>query len=102
MAAARTAADPDRYVKHIYGLEEVAGTAVIFISPVPFEEIGFNVGMGTYPLPELTWRALQHVPATVLAGGGLLAGSYWIFKRRAEVRNSRAADMAVRKDRTDE
>jgi formate dehydrogenase iron-sulfur subunit len=101
MARARIAAEPDKYHDHIYGLEEVGGTSVLFISPVPFEEIGFDVEMEKYPLPELTWRVLQHVPTVVLTGGIFLTGSYRLFKRRAEVRRAETEAQDTREDPRD-
>ena len=31
---------PARYVQHIYGEKEVGGTSWLYMSPVPFEELG--------------------------------------------------------------
>lgn len=41
-ARARLAAEPDRYVPHIYGERELGGTQVLYLSHVPFEKIGFR------------------------------------------------------------
>jgi len=96
MAKARIAAAPDKYFDHIYGLEEVGGTSVLFLSPVPFEKIGFDTRMEKYPLPEYTWRILQHVPTIVATGAVFLGGSYWLFKRRAKVAEARQEAAAKR------
>lgn len=37
----RMANFPDKYVDHIYGEKEVGGTAWMYLSPVPFTELGF-------------------------------------------------------------
>ena len=34
-------ARPHKYVNHVYGEEEVGGTSWLYISPVPFDELGF-------------------------------------------------------------
>ena len=86
IARARLEAEPDRYHPHVYGLDEVGGTSVLFLSPVPFEDIDFDTTVEDRPLPDLTWRILSHVPNIVLLGGGFLGARYWLFKRRAEVR----------------
>lgn len=81
-AKARIASDPDRYVDHIYGLEEVGGTSVLYLSSVPFEELGFAVTVQNEPYPKLTWDILSKVPNIVGIGGVLLLGIYWIINRR--------------------
>jgi ferredoxin len=40
-ARKRMAKFPDKYVDHIYGEKEVGGTAWMYLSPVPFETLGF-------------------------------------------------------------
>ncbi|HUT79472.1 MAG TPA: 4Fe-4S dicluster domain-containing protein [Polyangia bacterium] len=86
IARARLAAEPERYHQKIYGLDEVGGTSVLFLSPVPFEALDFDTTVVDHPLPDLTWRILMHVPNIVLLGAGFLGASYWLFKRRAEVK----------------
>jgi formate dehydrogenase iron-sulfur subunit len=85
IAKQRIADNPDTYVDHIYGLEEVGGTSFIYISPVPFEELGFRTNLTTDPMAQLTWKALKKVPDVVLLGGATLYGIYWITSRRDEV-----------------
>jgi formate dehydrogenase iron-sulfur subunit len=90
VARARLEADPDRYHPHIYGLTEAGGTSVLFLSPVPFEALDFDTTVASFPLPDLTWRLLLHVPNVVLLGAGFLGASYWLYRRREQV----AADEA--------
>jgi formate dehydrogenase iron-sulfur subunit len=80
----RLSASPGDYAPHVYGESEVGGTSVLFLSPVPFEQLGFRV-LGTQPLPELTWVALEKVPGVVALGGTLLSAVWWITHRREEV-----------------
>lgn len=81
-ARARIADDPDRYVDHIYGVEEAGGTSVLYLSHVPFEELGFRTNIPDEPLPHLTWEILSKVPDVVGIGGVFLFGSYWVIRRR--------------------
>lgn len=85
-ARARIAAEPGRYVNHVFGLDEVGGTSVLMLSSVPFAELGFRGNLPHEPLGSFTWRALSKVPDIVLLGGTLLYGLYWITKRRELVR----------------
>ncbi|MEO8034792.1 MAG: hydrogenase 2 operon protein HybA [Acidobacteriota bacterium] len=41
-ARARLAANPGKYVQHIYGEKELGGTQVLYVSHVPFEKLGFR------------------------------------------------------------
>ena len=81
----RIAENPESYAPTVYGETEVGGASVLFLSPVPFEELGFRAGLGTEPLPELTWNALEKVPGVVTVGGAMLFAIWWITKRRDEV-----------------
>ena len=84
-AARRMNASPGKYVGRIYGQEEVGGTSVLYLSPVPFEQLGFDTRLGTTPMPLLTMRAMEKIPNVVTVGGVLLAGIWWITNRRTEV-----------------
>jgi len=84
-ARTRIRNNPDNYVNHIYGLEEAGGTAVMHISPVPFEKLGFKSGIKKTSYPELTWNVIDKLPAVVAVGGVLTAGIYWLTSRRDEV-----------------
>jgi formate dehydrogenase iron-sulfur subunit len=77
--------EDSKYVRHIYGSEELGGTSVFFISDVPFEKLGFITPPSPQPLPVLTANALGDVPTVVLIGGSMLAGIYWITERRKQV-----------------
>jgi formate dehydrogenase iron-sulfur subunit len=80
----RLAESPDSYYPRVYGETEAGGTAVLFLSPVPFEQLGFPAVVGG-PLPELTHAALAKIPGILSIGGAALLGIYWITHRRDEV-----------------
>jgi formate dehydrogenase iron-sulfur subunit len=81
----RIAAEPGRYVEKVYGLEEAGGTSMLYLSAVPFEQLGFVTTLHKGPLPELTENVLGKLPGVVTIGGVLLFGVWWITQRRAEV-----------------
>lgn len=95
MEAERRILGDSKYVRHIYGSEEVGGTSVLFISDVPFEKLGF-AAPPQQPLPVLTANALGDTPTVVLVGGALLSGLYWITQRRAEVAAAEANETKER------
>ncbi len=76
---------PDRYHNYIYGLEEVGGTGVLYISDVPFEKLGFRTDLIKKPLPSLTAGVMSLVPNIVSLGGVALFGTYWIINRRIKL-----------------
>lgn len=85
IAKQRLAENPEKYYQHIYGLEEVGGTSVLYISPVPFEELGFNTKLLKTALPNFTHEALAKIPTLVTVGGVLLTGFYWLTNRKNEI-----------------
>lgn len=73
--------NPGKYVNHIYGKEEAGGTSWVYLSAVPFEQLGFKTNVPAVRLPSLTWASLSKIPAAV---GGLavtLAAIAWIRNR---------------------
>jgi formate dehydrogenase iron-sulfur subunit len=73
------------YVPRIYGAEELGGTSVLFLSDVPFEQLGFVTPPLEQPLPTLTATIIGEVPRIVLAGAALLSVLYWVTQRREQV-----------------
>ena len=61
-ARERIHGEPDRYVHHIYGEHEAGGTSWLYLSPVPFEELGFPTHLSTTPYPAYTREFLYAVP----------------------------------------
>ena len=84
-ARERISKNPEQYVNHIYGLNEVGGTSVLLLSSVPFERFGYNSELSSESMPLLTYRVLSHIPNLVTAGAALLGGIWWITNRRDEV-----------------
>jgi formate dehydrogenase iron-sulfur subunit len=64
--------NPDKYHHQIYGENEVGGTGWIYISAVPFEQIGFRTDLGTTAYPEYTKQFLYSVPVVLLLWPAML------------------------------
>ena len=73
---------PERYVHKIYGEHEVGGTGWLYLSAVPFEQLGFPTDLGTTPYPEFTKEFLYSVPVVFLVVPTLLAGLYRLSSDR--------------------
>jgi len=87
IARERISRYPDKYVDHIYGEHEMGGTSWMYLSGVPFSEIGMREDLGTASAPELTAGPLAAVPMVVGLWPVLLGGIYAVSKRNAKVAN---------------
>jgi len=58
----RISQNPDTYVPHIYGEHEAGGTGYLYLSRVPFEQVGFRPDLDTTSYPELSKDYLYAVP----------------------------------------
>lgn len=74
IARARIYAEPEKYYHHIYGEHEVGGTGVLYLSSVPFEEMGLRNDLGTTAYPEYNKTFLYSVPAVLILWPAFLLG----------------------------
>lgn len=85
LARRKIAEHPDTYVDHIYGEYEAGGTCWLYLSPVPFDQVGFRTDVGESPYPELT-RGFGNIVQLVMATWpALLMGAYAFTKRREQL-----------------
>lgn len=86
IAHEKIAAEPDRYLDHVYGEHEVGGTSWLYLASKDFEKIGF-ASLGDRPTPALT-EAIQHgifkfgIPPLLLFG--LLGTAMYTFREGSE------------------
>ncbi|MFC2029847.1 4Fe-4S dicluster domain-containing protein [Chloroflexota bacterium] len=85
-AEARILAEPDRYVHHIYGQQELGGTSWLYLSPVPFEELGFPA-LKEEPVTSLSEAVATYGTAGMAGGITLLLGGlyYWLNGRKPRI-----------------
>ena len=86
---------PERYVDHIYGEREMGGTSWLYLSAVPFRQIGMREDLGQTPAPLLTKGALSAVPIVVGLWPVLLTGVYAISKRKEKIAESEMAQAVA-------
>jgi biopolymer transport protein ExbB/TolQ len=72
-------------VNHIYGENEMGGTSWLYLSAVPFKDIGMREDLGVTPAPKLTAGALSVVPMVVGLWPVLLTGIYAINQRKEKI-----------------
>lgn len=75
-ARRRIVMDPELYHDEIYGEHVAGGTGFLYLSPVPFEELGFNTRLQEKSYPELTKGFLYSVPSIFVLWPALLLGIY--------------------------
>jgi formate dehydrogenase iron-sulfur subunit len=54
LAYERIRNNPRRYINHVYGEHEVGGTSWLYLSAVPFEQIGFRTDLGKKTIPDMS------------------------------------------------
>jgi Fe-S-cluster-containing dehydrogenase component len=74
IARHRIYSHPDQYVHHIYGETEVGGTGYIYLSAVPFDQLGFPTDVGNTAYPEYTKEFLYSVPMVLFGAPAFLLG----------------------------
>ena len=97
-ANARINAEPGKYINKVYGVEEVGGTSILYVTAVPFEQLGFRTNLQSSALPMLTWNVLEKIPNVVSIGGVMLYGIWWITNRRKEVQQHEKKHQEHRND----
>jgi len=65
-AKMRVGNEPDKYINHIYGLDEAGGTNWLYISDISFDTLGFKKGIPNESLPNYTWSVLSGIPGKVV------------------------------------
>lgn len=73
-ARKRIVENPAQYFDHIYGEHEAGGTGWLYLSPVPFSELGLNTRLQHSSYPALTKGFLYSVPSVFVLVPALLAG----------------------------
>jgi len=82
LARKRIMDNPKQYIDHIYGEHEVGGTSWLYISGVPFEQLGFPNNLPKKPLIELTTSYLSSVPVIFTTFPAIFGMVYAAMHRR--------------------
>lgn len=91
LALAKTTIQNDaKYVPHIYGETEAGGTAWMYISDIPFEQLGFNTDITTRPIPEYSYDFQKYTKHAMVGIGTLLTALFLYTKRRNNIAEEEA------------
>ena len=58
---------------------------MLYLSGVPFEQLGFKAVLEGSPYPKLTWNVLSKIPNVVSVAGVMLFGIWWLTGRKEQV-----------------
>lgn len=72
---------PGRYVNHIYGEKELGGTSWMYLSSVPFEEVGFDPNPGNEPIINNVKDFLSTVPMVLAIWPAMFTGFHLLAKK---------------------
>lgn len=98
IARKRIREHPERYQDYIYGETEGGGTSWLYLSPVPFEEAGFDTDVPKQPIINYVKDFLAIVPMVLTIWPGLFAGFYLLARRKQQNQEHPLA----KEDRNDE
>jgi len=85
IARERIRKHPERYVDHIYGEYEMGGTSWLYLSGVPFAQLGLREDLGLTSALQLTKGALGAVPMVVGLWPVFLTGVWAMSKRKEKI-----------------
>jgi formate dehydrogenase iron-sulfur subunit len=83
--ARQKAAEAESKGFHTYGLHEAGGTSWIYISQVPFKELGFQEHTDATPTVYQSDMLMKFVGTGLFIGGAALAAVKFYAERRTEV-----------------
>ena len=86
---------PSRYTQHIYGEHEMGGTNWLYLSGMPFSQIGMREDLGITPAPQFTSGALSGVPIVAGLWPVLLLGIYAMSQRKEKIQKEEKEEAVV-------
>lgn len=82
MGHERIRANTGRYVDHIYGEKELGGTSWLYLSAVPFDQVGFDTTLGNEPIISSVKDFLGIVPMVLVIWPVLFTGFHQLANNR--------------------
>ncbi len=82
IARERIEKNPKKYVDHIYGETEVGGTSWLYLSPAPFDQVGFDATLQKEPIINNVKDFLATVPMVLAIWPALFSGFHLLAKRK--------------------
>lgn len=95
MGQQRIRENPGTYVDHIYGEHEAGGTAWMYISPAPFEQVGMDTSVPKEPILNFVKDFLSIVPMVLTIWPALFAGFNLLATRKEKLEQSKNTEGEV-------
>jgi formate dehydrogenase iron-sulfur subunit len=93
-AHAQIVSNPDRYVDHVFGEFEVGGTAMLYLSDVPFDQLGFPVDLPKTAPAEETRKIISKLPLVLTGMTALMTGAA-VYTHRKPPEDSEESEEAT-------
>lgn len=88
----------DKYVNHIYGEYEAGGTSWLYLSSVPFDQVGFSTEIPHEPILDSVKNFLGIVPMVLTIWPALFAGFHLLATRKDYKQGSSSKHTNKRED----
>jgi formate dehydrogenase iron-sulfur subunit len=98
-AHARINSNSGRYIDQVYGEFEAGGTSVLYLSGVPFSQLGLP-DLGDQTISHYAEAVMKKTPVVAASVAALATGLYWLTKRR-DLHLSEAQVTLPQEDRHD-
>jgi hypothetical protein len=76
--------DSARYIDHLYGEKELGGTGWMYLSSVPFEQVGFDVAVQNEPILNNVKDFLSTVPMVLAIWPALFTGFHLLATNKGK------------------
>jgi formate dehydrogenase iron-sulfur subunit len=93
-AHAQVASNPGRYIDHVFGEFEVGGTSMLYLSDVPFEQLGFPSELPQTAPPEETEKIMSKLPFVIGGVAAVMTGTA-VFTHRGSGGSAEGGEMSV-------
>lgn len=98
LARKKIRGNPERYIDHIYGEKEAGGTSWMYISHVPFEQLGFPVNMSTEPPIAHAKGFLSAVPTVFVVWPAFFGMLYAALKHRENIDKEHGGEIGRKEE----
>ncbi len=82
VAHQRIRMEPGKYIDHVYGEHEAGGTSWMYLSPVPFDQVGLDTDVPKEPILNYVKGFLAIVPMVLTIWPALFAGFHLLSTRK--------------------
>ncbi len=87
LAHQRISEKPGKHVDQVYGETEVGGTAWMYLSDVPFDQVGYDTHLGKEPIISYVKDFLGMVPMVLTIWPALFTGFHLLSNRKDALKN---------------